>query len=212
MKEMRIKMGITVLAGVQLLLGSINARAGTIDPRQSDWYERYKAQENVPKPGDMLLNEGVEPELREGFVDLFNGKDLTGWSTKGGKAIFEVKDGIIVGTVVPNTPSTYLCTERTDFTDFIFTCEMKWAADLNSGVMFRAAVRRQGEIEDVFGPQAEMEGITGDRHWSGGVYGQSCGGYFYPLWLKEHEVARSALKPNDWNRITIEAKGKVVKS
>jgi hypothetical protein len=57
-----------------------------------------------------------------------------------------------------------------------------------------------------------MEGITGDRFWSGGVYGQSCGGYFYPLWLKEHQDARAALKPKDWNRVTIEAKGNVVKT
>jgi len=212
MNEMPIKTWIGVQAGVLLLLGSMNTGAGTIDPSQRDWYERYKTQENVPKPGEMLLNEGEEPDLSKGFKDLFNGKDLTGWATKGGEAKFVVKDGSIVGTAVPNTPSTYLCTDRTDFTDFIFTCEMKWAVDLNSGVMFRAAARKEGKIDEVFGPQAEMEGITGDRHWSGGVYGQSCGGYFYPLWLKEHEAARSALKPNDWNRITIEAKGKVVKT
>ena len=195
-----------------VVLGSMAAKAGTIDPVQKDWYERYKTQENVPKPGAMFLNEDKEPDLKEGFVDLFNGKDLTGWAPKGGKAIFEVKDGVIVGTVVPETPSTYLCSERADFTDFIFTCEIKWEVDLNSGVMFRADVRKKGKVEDVFGPQAEMEGISGDRQWSGGVYGQSCGGYFYPLWLKEHQDARAALKPKDWNRITIEAKGKVVKT
>ena len=203
---------LTSHLGALVLLGSITVNAGTIDPGQKDWYERYKTQENVPKPGAMLLNEDKEPELKEGFADLFNGKDLTGWAPKGGKATFEVKDGVIVGTAVPGTPSTYLCTERSDFTDFVFTCELKWDVDLNSGVMFRAAVRKQGEIEDVYGPQAEMEGISGDRFWSGGIYGQSCGGYFYPLWLKEHEAARAALKPEDWNRITIEAKGKVVKT
>ncbi len=209
---MPIKKWIAVQAGVLSVLGSINAGAGTLDPSQGHWYERYKTQENVPKPGEMLLNTDKEPELNEGFMALFNGKDLTGWSPKGGKAKFEVKDGMIVGTVVPGTPSTYLCTDRADFTDFIFTCELKWEVDLNSGVMFRAAVKKKGEIDEVFGPQAEMEGITGDRHWSGGVYGQSCGGYFYPLWLKEHQSAREALDKQGWNRITIEAKGKVVKT
>lgn len=203
---------IAARTGILIMLGSLSAGAGTIDSSQSDWYKRYKTQENAPKPGEMLLNEGKEPQLTEGFVDLFNGKDLTGWAPKGGKAKFEVKDGVVVGTVVPDTPSTYLCTERTDFTDFVFTCELKWAVNLNSGVMFRAATRKKGTAEEVFGPQAEMEGISGDRKWSGGVYGQSCGGYFYPLWLKEHEAARSALKPDDWNRITIEAKGNVVKT
>lgn len=194
------------------ILASITAHAGTIDPSQKDWYKRYQKQENTPEPGAMLLNVDKEPELKDGFTPLFNGKDLTGWAPKGGKASFEVKDGVIVGTAVPDTPSTYLCTERTDFTDFIFTCEIKWEANLNTGVMFRADSREKGKIQDVFGPQAEMEGITGDRRWSGGVYGQSCGGYFYPLWLKEHATARAALKPKDWNRLTILAKGNVVKT
>ena len=198
--------------GTLVLLGFSSAMAGTIDPAQSDWYKRYKTQENVPKPGAMLLNEDKEPELSDGFVDLFNGKDLTGWVSKGGNAKFEVRDGAILGTVVPDTPSTYLCTERSDYADFIFTCELKWEVDLNSGVMFRGDSKKKGKVEDVFGPQAEMEGTSGDRQWSGGVYGQSCGGYFYPLWLKEHKDARSALEPEGWNRVTISAKGNVVKT
>ncbi|MCB1093152.1 MAG: DUF1080 domain-containing protein [Verrucomicrobiae bacterium] len=188
------------------------ASAGTVDPSQEDWFERYKTQENVPKPGEMLLNKDKEPDLAEGFVDLFNGKDLKGWVAKGGKSKFEVRNGTIVGTVVPDTPSTYLCTEREDFSDFIFTCELRWEIDLNSGVMFRAAARKKGKMLDVFGPQAEMEGISGNRYWSGGIYGQSCGGYFYPLWLVEHKDARAALRRDDWNRLTIQAHGDVVKT
>ena len=194
------------------MAGVMAAPAGTLDSSQADWYERYKKQENAPKPAEMQLNEEAEPSLEEGFSELFNGKDLTGWTAKGGKAKFEVKDGAIVGTVVPDTPSTYLCTTKDDFGDFIFTAELKWEVNLNSGVMFRASSRQKGKQEEVFGPQAEMEGITGDRRWSGGVYGQSCGGYFYPLWLEEHEAVRSAMKPKDWNRITIFAKGNVVKT
>ena len=160
----------------------------------------------------MLLNTDEEPDLKEGFIDLFNGKDLSGSAPKGGKAKFEVKDGTIVGSVVPGTPSTYLCTDKADFTDFVFTCDIKWEMNLNSGVMFRAATRTKGDQVEVFGPQAEMEGIEGDRGWSGGVYGQSCGGYFYPLWLKEHQKIRKAIAADGWNRVTIEAKGTTVKT
>lgn len=212
MRMNRLTRRTAAQAAMAVMLGSMTAKAGTIDPSQGDWYERYKKQENAPKPGDMLLNQDKEPDLDDGFVDLFNGSDLSGWKTRGGKSTFVVKDGVIVGTVVPGTPSTYLCTEREDYGDFVFTCELKWEVDLNSGVMFRADSRKKGGKEEVFGPQAEMEGIAGDRDWSGGVYGQSCGGYFYPLWLKEHESARAALKPEGWNRITIEAKGNVVKT
>ena len=194
------------------LLANGSTTAGEVDPAQSDWYQKYKNQENIPLPEEMLLNTDPEPELADGFSPLFNGKDLSGWTPKGGTCRFEVKDGLLVGTCVPGSPSTYLCTDRDDFTDFIFTCDMKWEVDGNSGVMFRAQVKPSDKGEIVFGPQAEMEGITGDRFWNGGIYGQSCGGYFYPLWLKEHQQAREALKRTDWNRLTIMAKGNVIKT
>ena len=187
--------------------------AGEYDPQQKEWIKRYKKQANVPDPADQLLNTDAEPNIKDGFVSLFNGKDLTGWTPKGGTCKFEVQNGLLVGTCVRGSNSTYLSTERADFTDFIFTCDMKWEVDCNSGVMFRAQEKPgKGDSVTVFGPQAEMEGFSKNRHWSGGIYGQSCGGYFYPLWLKEHKEARAAAKEGEWNRVTISAKGNVMKT
>lgn len=189
-----------------------NTFAQKLDSSQSKWHEKYKKQQNVPLPEEMMVNEDPEPELTEGFTPLFNGTDLSGWVAKGGTCEFEAKDNCIIGTCVPGSNSTYLSTESAEFTDFIFTCDLKWEVDCNSGVMFRAKVKTddKGKVT-VFGPQAEMEGLEQGRGWSGGIYGQSCGGYFYPLWLEEHKEAREALK-NDWNRITVYAKGNVVKT
>lgn len=188
------------------------AAAGTLDSKQDTWIEKYKKQKNVPKPEAMLLNEDAEPDLSEGFRSLFNGRDLAGWTPKGGECTFEAKDGCIVGTCVPGSPSTYLCTDADNFKNFIFTCDMKWEVDGNSGVMFRAHTKPgKNNSETVIGPQAEMEGFSQDRHWSGGIYGQSCGGFYYPLWLEEHREARAALKKG-WNRLTISAQGNVVKT
>ncbi len=183
-----------------------------VDPSQSKWHEKYKSQENIPKLEEMMLNMEAEPDVQQGFTNLFNGQDLSGWTAKGGNCRFEVKDGILIGTCVPGSNSTYLCTEKNDYRDFVFTCEMKWQVDGNSGVMFHAKLKQDGKTETVFGPQAEMEGITGDRFWNGGIYGQSCGGYFYPLWLREHQAARAALDRAGWNRLTIECKGNTVKT
>jgi hypothetical protein len=55
---------------------------------------------------------------KEGWVDLFNGKDLTGWKQLNGQAKYEVKDGAIVGTSVMGTPNSFLTTEK-DYGDFI---------------------------------------------------------------------------------------------
>ena len=183
-----------------------------VSPQQKDWYKQYKNQANVPTPSDMQLNTDAEPDLEDGFESLFNGKDLSGWTPKGGTHKFEVVDGNIVGTCVPGSESTYLSTDRDDFKDFLFTCDIKWEVDGNTGVMFRAKIKEQGNRLVVFGPQAEMEGFSKDRGWSGGIYGQSCGGYFYPLWLKAHQDVRGALNKDDWNRITVSAMGDVVKT
>ncbi|MCO8122308.1 DUF1080 domain-containing protein [Stieleria sp. TO1_6] len=203
--------GALTLAALALTTGA-TAFAGEIDPAQLKWFEKYHKQENAPDPAAMLLNTDAEPDLNEGFRPLISGSDLTGWTPKGGTCTFEIKDDLLVGTCVKGSDSTYLCTDKDDYKDFIFTCDMKWEVDGNSGVMFRAQSKPKGKSELVFGPQAEMEGITGDRYWSGGIYGQSCGGYFYPLWLKEHQAAREALKRDDWNRLTIQATGNVFKT
>lgn len=195
-----------------IVLLSSSVRAGEFDPVQSAWLGKYAKQKNAPKPEDMLLNTDSEPELTDGFTPLYNGKDLTGWTPKGGTCKFEAKGELLIGTCVPGSNSTYLSTDKVDYTDFVFTCDMKWEVDGNSGVMFRAQTKEGKKDVTVFGPQAEMEGITGDRHWNGGIYGQSCGGYFYPVWLKEHKAARAALDREGWNRLTISAKGNVVKT
>ena len=208
-----IRLATFALTLVSFCLGSCLATAGELDPQQHEWHAHYKKQQNAPKPKDMLLNTDPEPDLSAGFTPLFNGKDLTGWTPKGGTCLFESRDGVLVGKCVPKSNSTYLSTEKADFANFIFTCDMKWEVDCNSGVMFRAKTKPgKNKTETVFGPQAEMEGFSKDRHWSGGVYGQSCGGFFYPLWLKEHKTARAAAKKGEWNRLTISATGNVVKT
>lgn len=205
----------TIIAAiaVSICLGGSNLIAGELDPQQDKWHAKYKKQANAPKPAEMLLNTDAEPDLEKGFKPMFNGKDLTGWAPIGGTCTFEMKDGIVVGTCVPGSESTYLCTKADDFTDFVFSCEMKWRVDCNSGVMFRSQAKPgKGGVKTAVGPQAEMEGFSQDRHWSGGIYGQGCGGYFYPVWLKEHEAARAACKEGEWNRLTISAKGNHVKT
>ena len=197
----------------------LKALPARVEPDQARWYAHYKKQPNILKPSDQLLNEDSEPGIKDGFVDLFNGKDLTGWTPKGGTCTFEVIDGNIVGTCLKGAKSTYLCTDKNDYQDFIFTCEMKWEVDGNSGVMFRSKIKPNKKAKEdtnvtkvVYGPQVEMEEFEKGRFWSGGVYGQSCGGYFYPLWLKEHVKTRTAMKKDSWNRLTISAKGDVVKT
>ena len=193
--------------------GFLKPEPRMVSDSQAEWYEKYKDQDNIPALDTMLLNRDPEPDLNNGFVNLYNEKDLAGWTARGGDCLVEADGEKIVGTCVVGAPSTYLCTDRSDYRDFVFTAEIKWIVDGNTGIMFRAKARPgKKQREEIYGPQAEMEGHERGRGWSGGIFGQSCGGYFYPLWLDQHEQVRGALKEDDWNRITIQAKGDTVKT
>lgn len=183
---------------------------------QQKFVKQYKKQ-NPPKPEEMLINTDPEPSLEEGFTSLYKDGDLSDWVQHGGAHTFEAKEGLIEGSCVRGQVSAYLCTKK-DFKDFILTTEIQWLEDMNTGLLIRSKVRpsktKKGkEISEAYGPQIEMEGFAKpDRGWSGGLYRQGCGGWTYPLWLEQHTEARIALKKDQWNRVTIKAKGDSIKT
>ena len=70
-----------------------------------------------------------------GPVPLFNGKDLTGWEPEG-KAIWEVKDGLLIGRQGPgNTPGDLFTKES--FGDFELTVTYRIVWPANSGIWYR---------------------------------------------------------------------------
>ncbi|MEM7014906.1 MAG: DUF1080 domain-containing protein, partial [Verrucomicrobiota bacterium] len=71
------------------------------------------------------------------WTNLFDGKTLDGWTQKGGKAEYSIEDGQIIGIAVPNTPNSFLCTEK-EYGDFILEVEFKVDSTLNSGIQIRS--------------------------------------------------------------------------
>jgi Domain of Unknown Function (DUF1080) len=72
----------------------------------------------------------------QGWVQLFNGKDLTGWKVNDkspGK--WEVKDGCIVGS---GEKASHLFSDRDDYQNFHYRIEAKVSDKGNSGQYFRA--------------------------------------------------------------------------
>ena len=53
----------------------------------------------------------------EGWVQLFNGKDLEGWEQRNGTATYKVEDGCVLGTTSEGSPNSFLCTKK-DYGDF----------------------------------------------------------------------------------------------
>ena len=103
------------------------------------------------------LRRAGEPQWGEP-IQLFNGKDLTGWKPRGpSKDNWKVADGLLRNTVSGND----LMTERT-FTDFKLHAEFRYPKGSNSGIYLRG--RYEAQIEDDYGLEPES-------HRIGGIYG-----------------------------------------
>jgi hypothetical protein len=160
----------------------------------------------------LLLSLSGLAAAEEGWVSLFNGKDLDGWEQKGGQAQYKVEDGTIVGTSVPNTDNSFLCTKK-QYGDSVLEFEFKGHPHLNSGVQVRSNSLPEYKEGRVHGYQCELEDEAQDRDWSGGIYDEGRRGWLFPK--KEDEAAckrfseqgKRLWKNGEWNQVKIEARG-----
>ena len=167
-------------------------------------------------------------DAKSGWVNLFNGKDLDGWVQRGGKAKYRAEDGQIVGTTVPNTTNSFLCTTK-NYADFILDLEFRVDPDLNSGVQIRSEcfdepktmevdqIDKDGNKQRkkitiaagrVHGYQVEID--PSKRAWTGGIYDE--GRRLWLVNLENNEPARKAFRQNEWNAFHIECKGDSIKT
>jgi hypothetical protein len=156
----------------------------------------------------------------EGFKPLFDGKSLDGWKQHGGVAKYSVENGEIVGRSVPNTPNSFLCTEK-EYGDFILEVEFKVSPGLNSGIQIRSQVfdketeidvegkKRKIPADRVHGYQVEID--PSERSYSGAIYDEARRGRFLAD-LADNEAARKAFKQNEWNKFRIECRGNSIKT
>jgi hypothetical protein len=160
------------------------------------------------------------------WKDLFDGKTLNGWSIHSGKAKYQVVDGVIVGTSVPNSPNTFLCTDEV-FSDFVLEFDVFLLhPELNSGVQFRSQIapeeltfwirdnegvpgRRVIPKDRVYGYQVEIANEQGGA--SGGVYDEARRAFM--IYRPEMGSAASrAFKDQQWNRYRVECVGSSIKT
>lgn len=108
----------------------------------------------------------VGGEKDEGWVQLFNGKDLKGWKThpdEPGK--WSVEEGVLIGR---GKDRSHLFSDRGDYEDFHYRIEAKISDKGNSGQYFRTA----------FGPgypkgyEAQINATHPDPQKTGGLYGK----------------------------------------
>lgn len=166
----------------------------------------------------------------EKAVDLFNGKNFDGWTQRGGKAVYTIENGEIVGTSVMKTPNSFLCTNKS-YGDFILEYDFKVDPKLNSGVQIRSnsydketKIEWQGKTitipaDRVHGYQVEIDpDVPRKRMWSAGIYDEARRGWMFPAADdKQQQADFSAkgikrFKPEDWNHVRVEARGDSIKT
>lgn len=135
------------------------------------------------------------------WVSLFDGKTLDGWEQLNGKAKYEVKDGTIVGTSVPNSPNSFLCTKK-HYGDFELEFEVKVDPRLNSGVQIRSHSKKDYQNGRVHGYQVEIA-VGG---FSGGIYDESRRNKFLNADKPTPQIL-GLVKKDAWNKYRVACQG-----
>ncbi len=159
---------------------------------------------NVPAmrdPADVRLGElaAIPDVTSKGWVTLFNGKDLSGWSQKNGTATYRVEKQMIVGKTAQGSPNSFMCTDR-DYGNFELTFEVNDDPGLNSGVQIRSLSKADFNNGRVHGPQVEIENAPGE---SGYIYSEGTG----RGWITKSQPVKDAYQNGKWNRFVVRAKG-----
>lgn len=159
----------------------------------------------------VVLSLGLVHAAEQKWTTLFDGKSLKGWKQLQGDAKFMVRDGAIVGVVTEGVPANSFMVTEELFGDFIFECEFKADAGINSGIQFRSAPPDGQERKRVYGYQFEIDPTP--RGLTGGMYEEGRRGWFVPEKnngdpQKEFAAKHAGkFKAGDWNKVRIEARG-----
>lgn len=143
----------------------------------------------------------------DGWQDLFNGKNLDGWHQLNGSAKYTVDNDEIVGTTVPNSPNSFLVTNK-QYGDFFLDIDFKVDTSMNSGIQIRSESSPDYNNGRVHGYQVEID--PSKREWSGGIYDEARRGWLYPLEL--NPGAKTAFKNGEWNHYHIECIGNNIRT
>ena len=152
----------------------------------------------------------------EGFVALFNGRDLTGW--EGDPNLWKVEEGAITGTcsgpdALPH--NTFLIWRGGEVKNFVLKASVRVLGDNNSGIQYRS--RELPEVGqwvisgyqcDIH-PAIEHTGMTYEEKGRG-IFGLNGNRVLLDpergLWLlSQHEPV--AVDVSEWNEYTITARG-----
>ena len=146
----------------------------------------------APKPSP-------SPVPKDGWVSLFNGKDLTGWKAYGDER-WVVEDGTIVGESTSGKYG-YLVTDKA-YRDFDLRVRFKGEKEGNSGLFFHCRITGTSDTgPDIQGIQAEVDPTPGQH--TGGLYESGGRGWL----IQPTAEGEKALKSGEWNMLEVSVHG-----
>jgi len=113
----------------------------------------------------VLATSGLAAPADDGFVSIFNGKDLSGWD--GDSRLWSVKDGVIVGETTAEARAhgnTFLIWDGGKLDNFTLRLKFRIGSRNNSGVQFRSVRVDTGKSKNkwvVKGYQVEVQEAPG---------------------------------------------------
>jgi len=144
----------------------------------------------------LLLAFAPAQDKEEGFVSLFNGKDLDGWKANESPETFKVEDGKIVANGKRSHLFYVGTVKNHDFKNFELKAQVLCKANSNSGIYFHTAFQDGGWPDKGFECQVCANGYKDPRK-TGSLYAVK-------------DVAEAAAKDDEWFDYHIIVKGKSV--
>ncbi len=169
--------------------------------------------------GPVASARSAEAKPDDGFVSMFNGKDLTGW--EGSPGWWEVRDGVLFAESTLTKPcrrSHYLYWKDGEPANFEMRATYRIGGAANSGIQFRSQRRPKW---DTWGYQADVD--TAGRY-TGCLYQHGRGlvaqrgqrvridaeGEKTITPIGESDKLLQAVKPDNWNEYRILAEGRKI--
>jgi len=130
-------------------------------------------------------------EKHDGWILLFNGRDLEGWQTSSQKpSLREVE----AGAINPHRCGGYMLIHKQPWSDFVLSLDFKIAPKCNSGVFVRTFPLQPRPGKDVGFNGIEIavdDTMTADYHDTGAIYDL----------VRPRENAMRP--PGEWNRLVV---------
>ena len=146
----------------------------------------------------------MKPASADGFVPLFNGRDLSGWKTHPSQpGNWRVENDILIGS---GADASHLYTERDDYTDFHLRVEARINEHGNSGLDFRTTFGPQWPANAPKFPYTYEAQIDNDNHpaKTGSLFLVDGGGGSGTAVVR---VRKSLVRPGDWFSMDVIAQG-----